>query len=85
MMGDAYLKTVVVDVNDHYIIRLRNANGGLRPWSATLMQGVFYLGEAGASTYRSRSKRGCIRKAMRTVTAVASSNARPFAVGIEEP
>lgn len=76
--------TRAIPLDDKYVIRLRNRNGGLFPWSASITKGIAILGEAGSSTYSARTKRACIRRAMRTVSRIASSDARTFLVEIAE-
>lgn len=77
-------RTVDVRGDDIFVINLHNRNGGLRPYWATITHGIAHLGEPGSGVYSSRTKRACIRKAMRTISRIASENARTFHVEIEE-
>lgn len=83
-MSRTLTRTVELPIDDTYTIRLHNNNGGHRPHWATITHGIAHLGEAGSTVYASRSKRACIRKAMRTITRIASQDARTFIVRIED-
>jgi hypothetical protein len=44
-----------------------------RPWRGTMTHGVFHVGEAGGGTWRSRTRRGLVRKMLRSVASMAAA------------